>query len=141
MPLRGPMGHGGSVYTINNHATQNATKLTMIAEAVGYAYSPKGFTTILSITVLFLYSCIVLAHWGYMIRTRKSSSSWQSSAEIAALAMNSRQTDVLTNTGCGVETSRIFKQSVRVVSVGGRLELAFKGLPEQESINCNTWYS
>lgn len=81
----------------------------MHAEATGYAYSPKGFTTILSIGVLFFYSFIVLAHWVYMIWAKESCNSWHSSSEMAALAVNSRSTDAIHNTGAGMGASRIFK--------------------------------
>ena len=141
MPLHGPMGKGGSIYTLNNTAKKNSTLLTMHAEVAGYAYSSEGFTTVLSIIVLFLYSCIVLTHWGYMIWIKESSDSWQSGAEIAALAMNSRPTNVLQNTGAGVETSRIFRHQVRIVSVGERVELSFEDHPDEEKIALNAWYS
>ncbi|KAL9004694.1 MAG: hypothetical protein Q9188_002490 [Gyalolechia gomerana] len=141
MPLHGSMGDGGSVYTLGESPQMNATKLTMRAESTGYAYSPKGFTTVLSIAILSIYSCIVLTHWAYMIWVKESSNSWQSSSEIAALAMNSRPTEALYNTGAGVETSRIFRQRVRIVSVGEKVELSFKAQPDQESIALNGWYS
>ena len=140
MPLHGPMGNGGSIFTLNSTAKMNATMLTMHAKVSGYAYSRVGFTTILSIVVLFTYSCIVLTHWAYMIWVKESSSSWQSGAEIAALAMNSRPTDALQNTGAGVETSRVFGHQVRIVSVGERVELSFKGRPDEEDISLNAWY-
>ena len=140
MPLHGSMSDGGSVYTLDETTQQNATKLTMHAQATGYAYSPNGFTTILSIAVLLLYSLIVLIHWAYMIWAKESSHSWDSSSEIAALAMNSRPTDTLRNTGAGVETSRIFKQKVRIVSVGEQVELSFGDRPDQERIELNAWY-
>ena len=141
MPIHGPMGAGGSVYTLDDAAKRNATKFTMYAEAIGYAYSPKGTTTILSIGVLLVYSCIVLTHWFYTIWVKETSSSWQSSSEVAALAMNSRPTEVLRNTGAGVETSKIFRQRIRIVSVGEQVELSFKDRPDQEEILLNTWYS
>lgn len=141
MPLHGSMGSGGSIYSVNATMQNEATKLTMYAEVSGYAYSPKGFTTVLSIGILLLYSCIAFSHWGYMIWVRESSDSWQSSAEIAALAMNSHPTHLLQNTGAGVETSRTFKHRVRVVSVGGRVELSFIGRPNEEGIAFNVWYS
>lgn len=140
MPLHGSMGDGGSVYTLDETTQQNATKFTMHAQATGYAYSPKGFTTILSMAVLFIYSLIVLIHWAYMIWAKESSNSWDSSSEIAALAMNSRPTDTLRNTGAGVETSRIFKQRVRIVSVGEQVEISFEDRPDQERIALNAWY-
>ena len=92
IPLHDSMGKGGSVYSVEDSAKRGATKLMMYAEATGYAYSPKGFTTILSIAILLVYSCIVLTHWVYMIWVKESSNSWRSSSEIAALAMNSRPT-------------------------------------------------
>ncbi|KAI4190427.1 MAG: hypothetical protein L6R41_000807 [Letrouitia leprolyta] len=141
MPLHGSMGAGGSVYILDKSLQVNATKLTMRVKSTGYAYSPKGFTTILSIAVLLIYSCIVLTHWAYMIWVKESSSSWQSSSEIAALAMNSRPTEVLYNTGAGVETSKIFRQRVRIVSVGEKVELSFKDQTDQEKIALNAWYS
>ena len=141
MPIHGPMGGGGSVYTVDDTAKWNATKLQMNAEAIGYAYSPKGTTTILSIAVLLIYSCIVLVHWVFMIWAKESSSRWHSSSEIAALAMNPRPTEALRNTGAGVETSKIFRQRVRIVSVGEQMELSFKDRPGQETVSLNAWYS
>lgn len=141
MPLHGSVGNGGSIYTLNQSARTNATKLVMHAEATGYAYSPKGFTTVLSAAVLFIYSCIVLTHWGYMIWVKESSSSWHSSSEIATLAMNSRATGALHNTGAGVETSKIFRQKVRIVSVGEKVELTFEERADQDRIALNAWYS
>ncbi|KAL8655088.1 MAG: hypothetical protein Q9210_001109 [Variospora velana] len=141
MPLHGPMGAGGAVYTLDEIAQKKATKLTMYAESTGYAYSPKGFTTKLSIAILLLYSCIVLTHWGFMIWVKESSSSWRSSSEIAALAMNSRATATLHDTGAGIETSRVYRQSVRIVSVGEKVELSFEDRLDQEKIALNTWYS
>ncbi|KAL8881257.1 MAG: hypothetical protein Q9198_001507 [Flavoplaca austrocitrina] len=141
MPVRGSMGKGGSVYTIPQSARTNATRLTMHATATGYAYSPKGFTTILSIAVLLIYSCIVLTHWGYTIWMQECSTSWHSSSEIAALAMNSQATDILHNTGAGVETSKIFRRRVRIVSVGEKVELTFEEKADQERIALNAWYS
>lgn len=141
MPLHKPMGRGGNVYTLDATAQKNAIKLAMYAEVSGYAYSSNGATTVLSIAVLFLYSCIVLGHWFYMIWVQESSNSWQSSAEIAALAVNSRPTQLLHNTGAGIETSKIFKHRVRVISVGERVELSFRDQPDEEKIAFNAWYS
>ncbi|KAL8771365.1 MAG: hypothetical protein Q9209_003271 [Squamulea sp. 1 TL-2023] len=141
MPLHGSMGAGGCVYILNKVFQTNATRLTMHAGSTGYAYSPKGFTTVLSIAILLIYSCIVLTHWSYMIWVKESSNSWHSSSEIAALAMNSRPTDVLRNTGAGVETSRIFRQRVRIVSVGEKVELSFEERGDEDGIVMNAWYS
>lgn len=141
MPHDKAFGRGGSVYSLNATTINHATRLTMFAQVSGYAYSPRGFTTILSIVVLFLYSFIVLVHWGYMIWVMESSDSWQSSAEIAALAINSRPTHLLQNTGAGVGTSKIFKNRVKVVSVGEKIELSFQEHPDEEKIALNAWYS
>lgn len=48
---------------------------------------------------------------------------------------------MLHNTGAGVETSKIFRQRVRIVSLVEKVELTFKERADQERIALNAWYS
>ena len=118
----------------------NATKLTMHAHATGYAYSSKGTTAKVSIVILLLYSTLAVSHWLYLCWNGETSSSWDSGGEIAALALNSSQTDKLRNTGAGIESTEVFAEQVRVIAVGDRLELAFDHTPDQEKVELNGFY-
>lgn len=67
-----------------------------------------------------------------------SSTSWDSIAEVTALAMNSAPTETLRNTCAGITKFHIFKLPVRIVTRkddegdGEHLELVFGGVKEDE---------
>ena len=96
---------------------------------------------LLSIAVCFFYNPIVLGYWGYMIWVQESSNSWRNSAEIAASAIDSRPKQLLWNTVASIETAKKSKPRVRVVSVGGQVQLSFKEQPNEERIALNAWHS
>ncbi|KAI4130468.1 MAG: hypothetical protein LQ347_003363, partial [Umbilicaria vellea] len=104
----------------------------MNAQVYGWAYSADGAAAKVSIFVMLLYSFIVLVHVGHVIYTGESSSSWTSIAEIAALAIHSKQTRALRNTGAGIETPAIYERHVRIMALGDRLEMDFDTEPGQD---------
>lgn len=126
------MGPGGSVFVKPPASSGPTSNFTMSAQVSGWAYSAEGAAAKASIFVLLLYSLIVIVHVIHVIYTGESSSSWTSIAEIAALAMNSKQTDALRNTGAGIETPAIYERRVRVVALGDHLELDFDTEPGQD---------
>ena len=142
MPANGRhMGDGGSVFWLNGTQRSSSSRLRMHAQAEGYAYSPEGLTTKLAIAVLLLYCVLALGHWAYLCLAGESSTSWDTTSEVVALAMNSRQADALYNTGAGIETLKVFRDNVRIVSAGERVELSFSEEPDQERLAPNAWYS
>ena len=141
MPQHGRnLGYGGSAFDLNRSLYPNATMLTMHAHTTGYAYSSKGKTTKVSIVILLVYSTLAVLHWIYLSFKGETSNSWDSSGEIAALALNSPRTDKLRNTGAGIDSTAVFAEQVRVVAVGDRLELAFDRTSDQEKMELNGFY-
>ena len=135
------IGFGGSAFNVSSTVASNATKYTMRAKVNGYAYSAKGLTAKYSIAVLLTYSVLVTGHWIYLVWTGETSSSWDTSGEITTLAMNSRRTQKLVNTGAGIESTKVFRERVRVVAIGDHLELAFEESEDQEKLELNGFYS
>jgi hypothetical protein len=91
-----------------------------------YAYDFGEITTILSWIVLFLHYLLVLVHLIVVrVHRGRTSSTWGRLGELVCLALNSRPSSLLTNTGAGVLGSQIWElnASVRDTGVEGRVEL------------------
>ena len=130
MPSHGrPMGPGGNAFNITPSDQQNSTKFTMHTTANGYAYSSQGSAAQFAMFVLFLHALLAVSHWIYMSWSKHSSSSWDSIAELVALAMNSRRSEVFENTGAGIDSADLFKNQTRVVEREGHLELLVGDAP------------
>ena len=80
---------------------------------------------------MILYCVLAFLHVVYSVVTGISSTAWDSSAEVVALAMNSTPTAHLKNTSGGIIDAKTFKTPVRVLAtkgIGGteeHLELGF----------------
>ncbi|KAJ5279744.1 hypothetical protein N7478_005116 [Penicillium angulare] len=122
---RGELGPGGMLWDMSGIDTTNKTKFTMSVTANGYAYSLGGATSIAAIIVLLIYCLLVVAHTVYVCFNSRSSSSWDSISEIVALALQSKETEYLRNTGPGISTKEIFRSPVQIRDVGQRVELTF----------------
>ena len=124
MPSHGrAMGPGGNAFNVSLSDQQNSTKFTMHTTANGYAYSSQGSAAQFAMFVLFLHALLAVGHWIYMSWSKQSSSSWDSIAELVALAMNSRRSEVFENAGAGIDSADLFKNQTRVVEREGHLEL------------------
>ena len=121
------MTYGGNAFNISSIERSNSTKLTMNADASGYAYNPRGSAAKFSMFALLLYVFIASSHMGYTLRRWETSNSWDSISELVALAMRSDQSERLVNTGAGIDSFGIFKQRAQVVDKDGRLQLAVGG--------------
>ena len=92
----------------------------------GWSYSASGTTTKLAMTVMLAYCTLVLGHIIYSATYGVSSTAWDSSAELVALAMNSSPTKILQNTCAGIIGRHALQTPVRVlVTTPGHLELVF----------------
>lgn len=92
----------------------------------GWLYSSSGTTTQLAITVMLAYCVLVFGHIIYSAVSGVSSTAWDSSAELVALAMNSSPTETLQNTCAGIVGRQALKTPVRVLATDpGHLELVF----------------
>ncbi|KAI0805336.1 hypothetical protein GGR55DRAFT_656437 [Xylaria sp. FL0064] len=94
-----------------------------------YSYSFSEITTILSWVVLFSHYLVVLAHLiVFYVHGGRTSKRWGRLGEVMCLAMNSRPTDLLTNTSVGIRGSKIWglNATVREVGAEGKVELVLK---------------
>lgn len=107
-------GNGTSIFDISPAEQAAATEFQMSAAAQGYAYSYKGALQQAAIAVLLLYVLLAVGHLAYSLSTGWTSTAWETLPEIAALAMNSRRTEVLHNTGAGIATVGVFEETVKV---------------------------
>lgn len=80
---------------------------------------------------MLAYCALVLGHIIYSTISGVSSTAWDSTAELVALAMNSSPTEVLQNTCAGIIGSTALKTPVRVLATTqGHLELVFGELKD-----------
>lgn len=123
------MSHGHAFEIDSSAANQRElwTEFRMETHVNGYAYSLDGsITTKLAVAILLLHASLALVHSLYEIFTGFSSSSWESIAELLALAMNSAPTAALQNTCAGISQLATMKLLVRVAAKeADHLELEF----------------
>lgn len=121
-------GPGGDAWTLTPDEQARSTELRMQATITGYAYSSRGALQQFAMAVLLLYVIIALGHCIYVIFfNATASTAWDSTPEIAALAINSPPTRLLENTGAGVYSSAVFENVVRIRSRGlQKLEFVFE---------------
>jgi hypothetical protein len=75
-----------------------------------------------------IYCIYALSHLFYAAITGISSSSWETVAEITALALAPKLPDKLRNTTAGITTVGLFREPVQICALpDGHLELAFDG--------------
>ena len=98
----------------------------------GWVYKPSGTSVRLATAVMVTYCVLALCHILYLGIFGISGDSWNSLAEVVALAINSSPTRHLQNTCSGIYGMRLFRTKVRVVATaqeaGGKedhLELIF----------------
>lgn len=75
--------------------------------------------------VLLAYSLFAVVHFFYTTATGWTPNAWDTAPEIVLLAMNSKPTKALRNTGAGIATVLVFKEKVKVRVKQDHLELVF----------------
>ena len=92
----------------------------------GWWYTASEITTKLAITVMLIYCALVLGQIICSTIFGVSSTAWDSTAELVALAMNSSPTEIRQNTCDGIIGSKALKTPVRVLkTTQGHVELVF----------------
>lgn len=108
--------------------------LEMEALDYGWIYTAQDTATKLAITVMLGYCVLVIGHILYSTISGVSSTAWDSTAELVALAMNSSPTEILQNTCAGIIGRTAFATNVRVLKVGEKhLELVFGELKDPDA--------
>ena len=129
----------GDVFQVTGSESQNWTKLEVDSTVSGYSYSTRGTAAKLAIAFLLVYCILVVIHFAYAGISGISSTSWDSVAEVTALAANSTPTKELQNTCAGITEHRIFELPVRVLVTpdeegdGEHLEMVFGDVDDEEA--------
>lgn len=82
--------------------------------AIGYGYNTSDVPVQLSLTALWVYVIIVVAHIFCVLSIGHASTSWDSTGELIMLALNSRRPDYMKGTSVGVETLDPYKRPMNV---------------------------
>lgn len=103
----------------------------------GYGYDPSPRIIKLALAVMIIYLVITFAYLIYSIGTGLVATSWDSVAELVALALNSQRPSVLQHTSVGIDTVETFRHPVNIrVNQDDSLEMVFyaasKGLEYTE---------
>ena len=129
----------GDVFQVTANESQTWTKLEVDTTVSGYSYSTRGTAPKLAIAFLLLYCILVVIHCAYAGVSGISSTSWDSVAEVTALAANSTPTKELQNTCAGITEHRTFELPVRVLVTpddegdGEHLEMVFGDIDDGEA--------
>jgi hypothetical protein len=83
--------------------SNDVTKLRVEMTITGYACK-SSLVKNLSMVILFAHLCLAIAHTAWILWTKQTSNSWNSSTEIFALAQNSPPApNALENSGAGID--------------------------------------
>ena len=88
----------------------------MTHEVLGLGYTTDGITTRLAMAVIIGYCLLAFSHLIYLGISGISSTAWDSTAEMMALAMNSSPTRHLQNTCAGIIGIKTFQTRVRILA-------------------------
>lgn len=140
LPTTTAFGDGGSAFDYSPKEGDSSTRLEMRTTVLGYGY---GITTatLLSTIVLLVYSLIAIVyiiHSTYFSKT--TSSAWESITDLVALAVNSKSSPSLQNTGVGIATLGVFKQPVKIRVSNDHLELIFGHAKSVNKVHPNEYY-
>lgn len=131
---KGRFGAGGEDYNLPLGAdTSKMAEFEAEIFIEGWAYNFQGKAAKLSCMILAAYAAFAIFHIGFTIKMGMTSQAWDTVAEIIALAMQSRPTEVLKNTSAGITTATVFTHMVKVVQSGEHgehLELDFRDHPD-----------
>ena len=115
-------------FDIDADTASKSTSLTMYATVYGYAWSWRpGKLQLAAIITLLVYSLFATGHLVYSVTTGWSSTAWDSTPEIVALAINSRTPESMHDTGAGIDTINPMRQKVTIRYIDSKLEYVFRG--------------
>jgi len=107
-------------------AVSNWTRLDIAFSRYGYGYGISTVTKRFAVAVLLGQAAIALATVAALALSKGVSNSWSSVGELVVLAINSKPTQRLENTGAGVSRLDTWKEKVTVgVTNSERLQMTF----------------
>lgn len=121
-----------NVYVLTNDTTwtdpSSLAQLRLISLAPGYGYNLSPTAVKLSLAVLLLYLTVTTTYLFYSLSTGYTANSWDSIAELTALALNSERPKAMVNTSVGINTLETYRRPVNIrVNEEDSLELVFDG--------------
>lgn len=128
----------GDVFKVDPTLSQDWVTLRVDSTLKGYAYNTLTTPPRIAIALLTAYCLLVVGHTLYSAISGISSNSWDTIAEVVALAINSTPTAALRNTCAGISELYIFKLPVRVLvskdeeGEGEHLELVLGKVDEEK---------
>jgi len=126
MPKDGkPLGLGGNAYLVTPEQQATFYKLHMDAEVQGYAYTAKSRDVLLSLTIQYAYVMLAFIFILYTAISRKTSSAWDSAAELIAIALKSSPPpqSKLSGVSAGFSQLQPLKENYCIVVKGDELEM------------------
>ncbi|KAF1995176.1 hypothetical protein P154DRAFT_611408 [Amniculicola lignicola CBS 123094] len=113
---------------LNYDVSRNDCSWTnLVVRFSGFGYSTAGFWVLASVVVLIFYCVLVLVFVVDVLIRRSASTAWSSAAELLALALRSKDPQILGSISVGLESMNTFSQPVGVrVNEEEELELIFK---------------
>ena len=124
-----------NIFGVTSSQSQGLLELNIASYVEGFGYTMAGFPIKIAVTVLLLYCTYSLVHFLYTSTTGISSNSWDSIAELTALAMNSAPTGFLDHTSAGIAKLDTFRQPVSIRKVDEHLEIVFSDTNERARPN------
>ena len=112
--------------TLSDGDTWHNAKLLVYVN--GHGYSLTGGTRKFACAVLLFHAALAVLHIAYSLKSGLSSSSWDTIAELVALAINSTPLEKLKNTCAGIESSNLMGQPTRILeskATDQHLEMVF----------------
>ncbi|KAH0561987.1 hypothetical protein GP486_003306 [Trichoglossum hirsutum] len=109
----------GNAYDVDKQASKDWINPRLIVYVNGWSYTSSDVTSQFALTVLMFHILLAFCHLIYSLIWGFSSSSWDSPAEITALALNSRPSAILQNTCAGISGLKTMKAHVRIVATKG----------------------
>ena len=116
-------GPGGNAYDVTPDQQQSFYRLHMQAYAQGYAYSKTNSAVWLSIIILLVYVAVATLFVTVSVVFGVILSSWESTTELMALALESPAPENIKNTAAGVSTIQSFRDKYCVVADGNLVQL------------------
>ena len=154
--------HNKDLFTLDPAESAGWVRLQVNSTIEGLAYSTNGLPVKFALSILIAYCVVAITYILYTSITGISSASWDTLAELTALAVNSPPAAELHNTCAGIANMALFKTPVRVEATyeddgslengerdqaterrGGHLQLVFgngKVTTVHEGVKMNTEY-
>ncbi|KAL8793220.1 MAG: hypothetical protein Q9195_004156 [Heterodermia aff. obscurata] len=109
--------HNKDLFTVDASESADWLRLQVDSTIEGLAYSTNGLPVKFALAILIAYCVVAVTYVLCTSVTGVSSASWDTLAELTALAVNSPAAAELRNTCAGIASMALFKTQVRVEAI------------------------